>query len=214
MWTIQIDELTAVFASKNVLEEFSLRVGKGEKVALSGDSGSGKSTILKCLLGFAVPAEGTMRIEGQTLTSETVWALRRKMAYVPQEPDPGRGVVSERLDRPFSFRANCKLKRDPQIISLMFEALFLSQDILSKDIATLSGGEKQRVALVSALLLERPILLLDEATSALDSDAKNAFFDLLKSQQELTILAAAHDSDWDDFADRTIRLPGRKEKAQ
>ncbi len=211
---IQIDDLTATFARQPVLQNFSLEIVQGETVALSGDSGSGKSTILKCLLGFTVPVEGTIRIDGRTLSPETVWPLRRKMAYVPQEPDLGFGIVSKILDRPFAYHANRNLRKDPLRIYEMFEALFLPREILAKDITTLSGGEKQRVALVSALLLQRPILLLDEATSALDNEAKTAFFDLLKSQEELTILAAAHDSDWDGFAGRTIRLPGRKEKAQ
>jgi putative ABC transport system ATP-binding protein len=211
---LEIENLTVTFAFQPVLRGFSLELAKGEAVVLSGDSGSGKSTILKCLLGFAVPAEGTIRIQGQTLAPGTVWPTRRKMAYVPQEPDLGRGKVSAVLDRPFAYRANQGLKKDPRKISEMFEALFLSQEILAKEITSLSGGEKQRIALVSALLLQRPILLLDEASSALDADAKTAFFDLLKSQEGITILAAAHDANWDRFAGRTIRLPGRKEKAQ
>jgi ABC-type bacteriocin/lantibiotic exporter with double-glycine peptidase domain len=70
----------------------------------------------------------------------------------------------------------------------------------------LSGGEKQRIALVSALLLDREILLLDEASSALDQAAKFAVIDLLKSRAALTVLSISHDKEWIGFSDSVFDM--------
>ena len=206
---LDIENLTIAFDTRTTLEDFSLTVDQGETVTLAGDSGSGKTTILKCLLGFHTPSAGTIRINGQALSPRTVWALRTRIAYGPQEPDPGHGTVQDFLDQPYSFRANRRLEKDRRRLLELLERLFLHEGILDKEIPQLSGGEKQRVALISALLLNRPILLLDEATSALDDDAKSAVYGLLRDRKTMTILAAAHDSGWSGFAARTVRLPSR-----
>jgi len=76
----------------------------------------------------------------------------------------------------------------------------------------LSGGEKQRLALVSALLLDRPILLLDEASAALDAEAKRAVAAHLSGMHDLTVLSVSHDAEWQGFSNRVIDLPGAPEK--
>jgi ABC-type lipoprotein export system ATPase subunit len=96
------------------------------------------------------------------------------------------------------------MERAPELM----EKLYLPGHLLDKDMTSLSGGEKQRVALISALLLEREILLLDEASSALDQRAKKAAIDLLYSKEDLTLLAITHDREWIEAADDLIELSG------
>jgi len=204
---IEIEDLAINLGGKPVISGFSLKIHHGEKVLLAGPSGSGKTTILRCIMGLAIPDAGVIRIDGEELTSRSAWRLRWKIGYVAQEPDLGTGRVRDLIQRPFSYRANLHLRANLERLREFLARLLLPEDVLNKNPAELSGGEKQRVALLSALLLDRPIFLLDEPSSALDKTAKEAVSDILRSQPERTILSVSHDPTWAFFSDRTIELP-------
>jgi ABC-type lipoprotein export system ATPase subunit len=130
------------------------------------------------------------------------------MAYVPQEIDPGDGTVGEVLQRPFRYRAAASLVwKESKAVDLLVR-LRLGGDILHEDMRSLSGGEKQRVAFVSAVLLERPVLVLDEVTSSLDEESTAALIGYLRERPELTVLAASHDAAFRGAADTVIPLSG------
>ncbi len=205
---IEIDDLTVRFDGRNILEEFSMRIEPGEKVRLDGRSGSGKSTLMGSILGFVAPDDGTIRIEGELLDGRSAWVLRRRLAYVPQEPNLGTGSVAEVLERPFHYKANTHLRGNLERVEELMKRLLLSPELLDKDISTLSGGEKQRVALISGVLLDRKILLLDEPTSALDKAAKKAVTDYVRCCSDVAVLFAAHDAEALGGADRVVRLSG------
>ena len=169
----------------------------GDKVTLSGPSGSGKSTLLRCIIGF-VPFSGVIHLKGEPLNTHSIWRLRRQMAYVDQEPDLGSGRVRETLERPFSFKANHAIPFQPHEVDALFERFLLPSSLQSKEMKNLSGGEKQRVALIAALLLKRPLLLLDEAASALDANSKQQVREYLCDRPDITILSVSHDTR--DFA--------------
>ena len=206
---IKIDDLTVRFDDRNILERFSLRIEPGERVHLDGRSGSGKSTLLRSILGFVAPEQGEIRIEGELLSGRSAWTLRRRLAYVPQEPILGAGSVAEVFERPFHYKANAHLKGNLERVAELMERFLLSPELLNKDVSTISGGEKQRVALVTGVLLGRKILLLDEPTSALDKGARKAVADYLRCCSEVSVLFAAHDAEALGGADRAVRLPGR-----
>jgi ABC-type iron transport system FetAB ATPase subunit len=208
---IDIDRLSVQVGGQKIISNLSLRLAKGRKATLVGPSGSGKSTLLLALLGFVAPAGGTILIFGEELTASSVWRLRTRMAYVSQEPELGEGSVRRILSHPFTFRNNRHLKDNMERAPELMEKLYLPGHLLEKDISSLSGGEKQRVALISALLLEREILLLDEASSALDHSAKQAAIDLLKSREDLTLLSVTHDREWIEAADDLIELSGMQQ---
>jgi ABC-type iron transport system FetAB ATPase subunit len=208
---IDIDRLSVQVGGQTILSDLSLRLARGRKATLVGPSGSGKSTLLLALLGFVAPTEGTIRIFGEELTASSVWRLRTRMAYVSQEPELGEGTVRQILNHPFTFKNNRHLKDNMERAPELMEKLYLPGHLLDKDITSLSGGEKQRVALISALLLEREILLLDEASSALDQGAKQAVIDLLSSRENLTLLSVTHDREWIEAADDLIELSGMQQ---
>jgi len=203
---LEARDLSIRFGGQAVLEGLSLSMRPGEKAVLTGPSGGGKSTVLRCFLGFVVPDAGSIQIEGEPLTAETVWRLRQRIAYVGQEPDPGIGTTVEAIERPFQYRANAAHKRNLERLPELLERFHLSKELLHKDVSALSGGEKQRIALVSAILLERPIFLLDEITSALDKASKQTVADYFRSRQDATALIVAHDSEVFAFADRVVDL--------
>jgi len=190
---VNIENLSVRFEEKTVLDGFSLSVSGGEKVTLAGASGCGKSTLLRCIMGFTPVRGGVIRILDEEVTAASIWQLRGKMAYVAQEPELGVGLVRSALTRPFSYRINAGLSYDDQEARRLFGVFRLSLSLMEEEITSLSGGEKQRVALVAALLLQRPILLLDEAASALDGVAKEAVRTYLCERNDLTILSVSHD---------------------
>ena len=204
---IEISNISVGFGEKGLFRNLWLKVAEGERVVITGASGMGKSTLLRCILGFTVPESGEILVKGTPVTGETVWRLRTHMAYVPQEPELGEGTLRQWFEQPFSFKANTHLKGNLKRLPGLLQRLSLPTDLLDADLVTLSGGEKQRVALIAALLLEREILLMDEPTSALDKENSLAVVSLLRSQKGLTILSVSHDPHFLDLADRVIPLP-------
>jgi len=206
--TLEIRDVTVRLNGQIILQDFSLGLEAGRKALLTGPSGCGKSTVLRCLLGFVVPQAGSIHIAGQTLTAESVWKLRQLIAYVGQEPDLGAGIVRGILERPFHYHANTALRGNLARVPELFDAFGLARGLLDKEVGDLSGGEKQRVALVSALLLDRDIFLLDEVTSALDPASKRKVIACFRSRTEATMLFVAHDAESYPFADGVIEMPG------
>ena len=203
---IEVREATFRFNEKVMLDGFSLTVYEGEKVALKGPSGRGKTTVLRSILGFVVPTKGSIRIMGQQVDANSIWHLRTLIGYVPQEPELGNGTVRAWLERPFTFKVNRDVKHNLDKIPELFRLLLLPLDLLDKDVQVLSGGEKQRIAIISALLLERPILLMDEPTSALDDMSKRRLAEFLSTRNNLTVLVVSHDPTVISIADRVVTL--------
>ncbi len=203
---IRFENVGVSFAGKRLFHGFSLSVGTGERIALTGESGTGKSTVLGCLLGFVMPDDGTIEVEGTRLEPSTVWAIRRRIAYVPQEADLGGGTVDSFLQRPFQYAANRPLHDNLQRGPALFEALGLKPGLETAAVASLSGGEKQRIALAAALLLDRPILVTDELTSALDRQSAERVSELLLQQQGLTMLGVVHEGSRMPFATRVVEV--------
>jgi len=207
---LELRNVTVRFDGQKVLDDFSISLATGEKALLTGPSGCGKSTVLRCLLGFVAPESGALHIQGELLDAHSVWALRRYLAYVRQEPELGAGTVSEILERPFHFHANAPLRQNLKRVPQLCEQFGLARTLLNKEPGDLSGGEKQRIALISALLLDRTIFLLDEVTSALDRTSKKIVLDYFQLRGDVTALFVAHDAEWFAFADQTIEMPARQ----
>ena len=116
------------------------------------------------------------------------------------------GNVSDFLRFPLSFKANRHLDRNFDHLEEMMSVLRLEPSLLDEKMNRLSGGEKQRFSLISALLLGRDIYLLDEITSALDERAALEVLEYLRSRKGISILAATHDRRVRDFCDRIFHL--------
>jgi len=190
---LSVEDLAVGFNERSLIECFSLSLSEGDKLTVTGPSGSGKSTLLRCIVGFVSPYRGSIHVKGERVSETTIWRLRSFMAYVPQEPELGTGRVRTILEEPFGYAANAGLRSNLGRVSELFERLLLPPSLLDQEMSQLSGGEKQRIAIVGALLLQREILLLDEATSALDQGAQLALSEHLMAQKGLTILSVAHD---------------------
>ncbi len=157
------------------LDEFSLTVRPGERVALVGPSGAGKSTVLRLLLRFYDPDAGVVSIDGADLTKVDPREARARMALVAQEAPLFSGSAAENI----LFGREGASADDVRDAALAAQAEgFLAalpkgfDTLIGERAKTLSGGQRQRLAIARALVRRAPILLLDEATSALDAESE------------------------------------------
>jgi len=206
---IRIENLALRFEGRSVLENLSLALPEGGRVTLTGPSGSGKSSVLRCVMGFAVPASGNVFVRGERVTGHSVWKLRTQLAYVAQEPVLAAGTLREEFERPFEYRANHGARGNLEKLPELLERFLLPQELLDQDVVRLSGGEKQRAAIVSALLLDRRIFLMDEPASALDTAARDAVLEFFRERTDLSVLVVSHAPQGFDLGGRAIALPER-----
>ena len=156
-----------------VLKGIDFRLARGERVALVGPSGSGKSTIARLLLGFDVPDEGVITVDGTDLRaiSPADWVAR--IAWMPQAPTLFHGSVGDniRLGRPGADEASVRRAAQEANAADFIERLPQGYDTIVGDRGQgLSGGEIRRVALARAFLKDADLIILDEPTASLDSE--------------------------------------------
>lgn len=178
------------------LENFSLVVAAGEKLALVGPSGAGKSTVFQLLLRYYDPQAGSIRIDGVDIREADPKAVRSHIALVPQDPVIFAASVAEnvRYGRPDAsdseVRAACEAACATEFVDRLPEGL---DAFLGERGVRLSGGQRQRIAIARAILADRPILLLDEATSALDAASERLVqIALERLMENRTTLIIAH----------------------
>ena len=193
---IKYENIGKFFGSKKVISDFSIRILRGRKILLRGKSGTGKSTLFKMLLGFEKPSEGSLYYRGKPVNSQVAWEIRKEVSYVSQDTDLGQGPVKDLLDEIFTYLPN-REKRSPEKLNTLMKEFELEKDILNKNFEKLSGGEKQRIGILIALMLGRDIFLLDEATSALDSELKKRVVDHFLKHEDWTLFVISHDKEWE-----------------
>ena len=192
---IRFDHVSVTVREKTILSDISFSLFSGQKAVLCGKSGSGKSSVLKSLLGLHPITSGAVYFQETPLSSSSVQAIRSHTAYIGQEPMLGADSVREALLLPFQFKTHRDHRPTEDRLIEVLHRLQLPSDILSRESSRISGGEKQRIALARGLLLGKKLYLLDEVTSALDAQSKQAVFDVF-SDPNLTVLSVAHDPEW------------------
>ncbi len=178
------------------LAGFALDVDAGERIALVGPSGAGKTTVFQLLLRFYDPQQGSVRIDGVDVRTADPAEVRGRIALVPQDPVIFAATVAEnvRYGRPEAddgdVRAACEAAYATEFVERLPQGF---DTFLGERGVRLSGGQRQRLAIARAILADRPILLLDEATSALDSESERMVQRALERlMAKRTVLMIAH----------------------
>jgi ATP-binding cassette, subfamily B, bacterial len=179
-----------------VLRDVSLQIQPGQKVALVGQSGAGKSTIMQLLLQFHTPTGGTIKADGLDIGTYDLEAYRHNFAIVPQEVILFGGTIRENIQygKPDAVEAElieaAKQANAWDFISTFPEGL---DTIVGERGIKLSGGQRQRIAIARAILRNPAILLLDEATSSLDAESEKVVQEALnRLMQGRTSIIIAH----------------------
>jgi putative ABC transport system ATP-binding protein len=193
---IRLENINVKFNDDYLIKDLSFTVEKGEKFLIYGQSGIGKTTIFRLLLGFEFPQTGKIYFEDKVLDVPTVWDIRQKVAYVSQNLDIGGGNVSRLIQRVFSYKSNAHITVSDERQKELLSFFRLKESILNEDFEKLSGGEKQRIAIIISVLLDRNIFLIDEPTSSLDIELKERVMKYFIENKTWTVLAISHDTDW------------------
>lgn len=190
---------------KTLLAPVSFELHKGEFLWLTGPSGAGKTTLLKIIASLLDASGGEVRFNGQPMVELKPEQYRQQVSYVFQTPQLFGRTVYDNLVLPYQIRQQ---PADRQHLGAELERLGLSSEMLDTPIDQLSGGEKQRVALLRNVQFPPEILLLDEISSALDDANKQRvaqLIDLLVARGSAAIWIS-HDSAETGDGRRRLRL--------
>lgn len=193
---INFEKIDLIYNDKKIIDQLSFNIKKGDKVAILGKSGLGKSSLFQLILGFAKSQQGAVFFDSRLIDERTVWDVRKQIAFIDQDVSIGQGKVIDWMHSIFGLKVNSSADFPKKEIEQLFEYFEMSLDVLDKNIENLSGGERQRVAIISAIILKRKVFLFDEITSALDEHLKQKVIDFFIRNKEWTVIVISHDSVW------------------
>lgn len=188
--SLEISKLNKSYGSKRILEDISFEVVKGEIVSITGPSGGGKTTLIRCMNNLEDYEEGSITVDGENIVANDIGLVFQNFNLFPHMT-----VLENIIESPMNMY---KMDKEDIIIKAkkLLEKVGLEEKIDYYPYQ-LSGGQKQRVALVRALILDPKFICLDEPTSALDPALKEEVIKLITSlkNEGLGIIVVTHDID-------------------
>lgn len=189
------------------VKDITFHVKRGEWLSIVGHNGSGKSTTVRLIDGLLEAESGEIVIDGQRLTEENVWNIRRKIGMVFQNPD--NQFVGATVEDDVAFGLENQGLSRQEMKKRVEEALALvgMLDFKKREPARLSGGQKQRVAIAGVVALRPAILILDEATSMLDPEGRRELIGTVKGirkDYDMTVISITHDLEEVAMSDRVL----------
>ena len=191
---------------QTIISRLNFRISSGEKILLKGPSGSGKSSILNLIMGFIPPTDGELIWKLADYNKLNISTIRRDIAWVPQNfSHLGSDSALTHIDNIFNYQINKASRPGLNYIRSIAELLDLTPEHLKKKFSQLSGGEAQRIAILTAILLNRELTLMDEPTSALDYRTADKAMNLIINSTK-ALICISHSSDFDKYFNRIINL--------
>lgn len=189
------------------VKDITFHVKRGEWLSIVGHNGSGKSTTVRLIDGLLEAESGEIVIDGQRLTEENVWNIRRQIGMVFQNPD--NQFVGATVEDDVAFGLENQGLSRQEMKKRVGEALDLvgMLDFKKREPARLSGGQKQRVAIAGVVALRPAILILDEATSMLDPEGRRELIETVKGIRKdygMTVISITHDLEEVAMCDRVL----------
>jgi putative ABC transport system ATP-binding protein len=191
---------------QTIISRLNFRISSGEKILLKGPSGSGKTSILHLIMGFIPPTDGELIWKLADYNKLNISTIRRDIAWVPQNfSHLGSDSALTHIDNIFNYQINKASRPSLNYIRSIAELLDLTPEHLKKKFSQLSGGEAQRIAILTAILLNRELTLMDEPTSALDYRTADKAMNLIINSTK-ALICISHSSDFDKYFNRIINL--------
>lgn len=203
---IQASDLNLRIGSTQLLDDASLAISTGERLAIVGPNGAGKTTLIRCLLGLTQPDSGSIKINGRPLAELSHTELARQVSYVPQQ-------LAERIS--FTAMEFISMSRyaygggggggfkqaDQEGMEATEQAIELTgiDHLRHQALSTMSGGERQKVSIAAALAQQTPTLILDEPSAHLDPKQRDIIHGLLAKitrEQNISLIVITHDLNW------------------
>ena len=207
---IQASDLNLRIGSTQLLDDASLAISTGERLAIVGPNGAGKTTLIRCLLGLTQPDSGRIEINGRPLAELSHTELARQISYVPQQ-------LAERIS--FTAMEFISMSRyaygggggrgaragfkqaDEEGVEATKQAIELTGigHLRHQALSTMSGGERQKVSIAAALAQQTPTLILDEPSAHLDPKQRDIIHGLLAKitrEQNISLIVITHDLNW------------------
>ena len=169
-----------------VVDNLSLRVDAGERIALIGANGAGKTTLIRCILG-EYAAEGAIRVDGLDPRARRAEVLRR-VGFVPQLPPPLKMTVADLI----AFASGVSGANSARIVAVAGELGLDVREVAGRPFVKLSGGQKQKLLIAIALGRNVQLLILDEPAANLDPAARQTFFQILATRSDNTMIVSSH----------------------
>lgn len=196
--------------NKMILNNISVSFEKGDYISIVGPSGSGKSTFLKLCSYLISPTAGNIFYNNKDINEYNPVEYRKRVSYCFQTPYLFGNTVYDNILFPYTIRNK---HVDMENVKKLLSTFKLDEGCLNEKVINLSGGEKQRIALIRSLLFKPDILLLDEVTSALDVDNTAIVEDVIKllNDEGLTILLVTHNPEQSKkHANKLLTIEGGK----
>lgn len=192
---LQIENASIAYGDRVLFSGFNLELHGGEMASISGPSGCGKTSLLNAVLGFIPLREGSIMVNGILLGKSTIDHIRKHTAWIPQELALPSEWVKEMVKIPFELKANRVAPFSEERLLTCFEELGLERGLYEKRVNEISGGQRQRMMIAVAAMMNKPLMVVDEPTSALDAEATGKVLAFLHRQTEKgsAVLAVSHD---------------------
>ena len=197
---IKGENLSFAYSDKVVFENLNFSICRGDKIAVRGENGHGKSTLVKMICGLLKSYNGSLKTGDEDFKSVNIEDWRKLIAYAPQVPFLFSTTVRENV-----MMSNADIDKDTaDALMDEFGILNLADRYIDSD-SKLSGGEKQKISVIRALLKESEVLILDEPSNHLDQNSINILKEYI-SRTPKTVILISHDPSLLDIADRTVQV--------
>ncbi len=196
---IECDNISLSFGKKNIFKDVSFIVEEGEFITIKGESGTGKSSLLKMLQGYIPYSKGNIKIKGELLNVDSISYIRNNIIWIPQN-------VNLPVKNGVELMQLMALDNHISQVELLLGQLGLESSMLHKAFQKVSGGQKQRIIIAICLSINKPIVLMDEPTSSLDEASIKLLLTTVKDLKNKTVLSTSHNATWIENSNRVVEL--------